>query len=762
MKIPLPNLDDRRWTDLVDEGRTLIPVFAPEWTDHNLHDPGITIIELLAWIAEMDVYRLNRISDAAKAKFFSLLGVKPYPPRSSRTVLNFELDAGMVGTLKLPSDVEFATSSAFGPRRIFRTLERLTIVPGRLVAIQSKSQQRFENLIDSAKNGEPFTAFGAEPELGSEFYLGFSQPLPTQQTSSLFLTFAGPRADQNERLRIADESQARAQACYPPPLICCEHSRQTEPPAAERVIHPSPPRARLVWEAYSHQSGKATGWMPLDPQRHEVIDDTRGLTLDGPVLLRLPRAMAPIAIGHVETELYYVRCRFQGGDFDSAPQLSSVALNGVRAEQSAPVSSEWNIEAGVQAGGPAPTPGKPSQISRLYFNHGRISELSFAGDDEHAPHFLVLAYQAATAVSKGLLSLEARFLGAATGEPEVTLNLPEAPVQARSLRLYIFEDQEWHVWIERPDFDSSSRSDAHFLLDATSGTLVFGNGDKGRVPTRGAPIFAAYRTTVAEGGNLVPRTIVELADSPHNRSVLANFDGVKKQLVKITNPVGATGGASAESLLEAQGRVLSLMKRTQRAVTLADYEELARNTPGVKLARVAAKANLHPSFSCSKALGLITVIVLPSLPGSRPMPSNRLMRTVASYLQRRRIIGTRVEVVGPTYVEVTVLAQVQALDRIDTIALQQRIVRALTSFLDPLKGGPDQTGWPFGRDVYRSEILQVLDEVAGVDYVLNLELSVDGCPPQCGNVCIIPTALVVSGSHQIEVVGGKRVSARSD
>ena len=74
--LPLPNLDDRRWSDLVQEGRGLIPVYAPEWTDHNAHDPGITLIELLAWVAEMDVYRLNRIPDRHKLKFLALVGIR--------------------------------------------------------------------------------------------------------------------------------------------------------------------------------------------------------------------------------------------------------------------------------------------------------------------------------------------------------------------------------------------------------------------------------------------------------------------------------------------------------------------------------------------------------------------------------------------------------------------------------------------------------------------------------------------------------------
>jgi hypothetical protein len=80
------------------------------------------------------------------------------------------------------------------------------------------------------------------------------------------------------------------------------------------------------------------------------------------------------------------------------------------------------------------------------------------------------------------------------------------------------------------------------------------------------------------------------------------------------------------------------------------------------------------------------------------------------------------------------------------------VVAALNKFLDPLVGGPEGSGWPFGRDVYRSEIMRIIDEVPGVDYVASLELIGGDGQPQCGNVCLSPTWLVAAGTHQINVL----------
>src|SRR5437764_6772988 len=73
MPLSLPNLDDRRYADLVEEARSLIPSYAPEWTNHNPSDPGITLVELFAYLTEMLVYRVNRVTDDNIRAFLKLI-----------------------------------------------------------------------------------------------------------------------------------------------------------------------------------------------------------------------------------------------------------------------------------------------------------------------------------------------------------------------------------------------------------------------------------------------------------------------------------------------------------------------------------------------------------------------------------------------------------------------------------------------------------------------------------------------------------------
>lgn len=460
--------------------------------------------------------------------------------------------------------------------------------------------------------------------------------------------------------------------------------------------------------------------------------------------------MTPQKLGKVTTPLAYLRVQFTAGAYDAPPIAQTILPNAVLSEQSVPVSSlTWTIAAGVVAS-PAAPPSAVTGIKLQFDPQNNITSLQFVAG---APEFRILAFTAATAADPGSLTVELALLGTGDGTPWQQFTIPQAPVKQDSLALLSFEDSAWHTWRLRPDFDASTRADRDFLLDPTAGTITFGDGDQGVVPRVDVKFFLRFETTRADAGNIAAGTVNTLLDCPHNRAVLPDFADVQSR-VTVKNPVAAIGGAAAEILGQAIGRAISMLAQPQRAVTLSDFETLAVQTPGTAVARAKAWANTHPSFPCVEALGMVTVIIVPAMPGPSPTPSPALRNAVASYLNRRRILGSRIAVVGPTYRTVAVQAQVAALAGASKSAVQQRIVTALNAFFDPLTGGPDSTGWPFGRDVYQTEVMQVIEQVQGVDYISSFSLLADGCTcaPQCGNICLAPAWLVAAGQHQIGVI----------
>ena len=145
MSLPDVNLDDLRFQrDLVDEARERIIRYCPGWTDYNLSDPGITLIELFAWMTELIVYRLNKVPEKNYTKFLDLLGVHLQPANSARVPLTFRLSAPFPlspdddTTAFVPQGLEVATQETpNAPQVVFTTDQALAIVPPRLTQLRN-------------------------------------------------------------------------------------------------------------------------------------------------------------------------------------------------------------------------------------------------------------------------------------------------------------------------------------------------------------------------------------------------------------------------------------------------------------------------------------------------------------------------------------------------------------------------------------------------------------------------------------------------
>src|SRR5258705_8783781 len=109
--IPPPKLDDRSFHDIVEEAISMIPRYAPEWTNHNPSDPGITLIELAAWMTDLLIYRLNQVPEKNYVAFLNLLGIKLRAPRAARALLQFKLVEG-VAKQRVPRATQVSTPQA--------------------------------------------------------------------------------------------------------------------------------------------------------------------------------------------------------------------------------------------------------------------------------------------------------------------------------------------------------------------------------------------------------------------------------------------------------------------------------------------------------------------------------------------------------------------------------------------------------------------------------------------------------------------------
>jgi hypothetical protein len=296
MPLDIPNLDDRRWADLVEDARALIPRFAPDWTDHNVHDPGITFIELFAWLAEMQMYRLNRVGERHRETFARLAGIT----RRAATPAHVDIRVdGTPGTSVLvPAGTQLAPVDAND--LVFETIEAMQLTRSRLQRVVIDDGTRLVDQTDAnSKAGIAFLAFGDNAHANASLRIGFDRFYPDEE-AVLRLGFDVFTDDLNAP---------------------CERDSQRQPADSEGVR--SAP-VQIAWEY------RDTGdqWLPLTVD----ADRTYGFLQSGAVIIRTPR---PASLDGV-----WIRARIASGQYDIEPRLRQISVNVLPCVQRETVSDE--------------------------------------------------------------------------------------------------------------------------------------------------------------------------------------------------------------------------------------------------------------------------------------------------------------------------------------------------------------------------------------------------------------------------------------
>ncbi|HEX8174264.1 MAG TPA: putative baseplate assembly protein [Pyrinomonadaceae bacterium] len=170
MPLPQPNLDDKTFEALVEEAVKLIPRDAPEWTDHNRHDPGITLVELFAWLAEMQHYYLNRVPEANYLKFLKLLGTKIREATPARAEATFTPPPD--SRVSVPRRTKLAGEAGL----MFETEDPLVVIPARIKRVVTITPSAVKDQSDANNiEGLSFYAFEQEAAVGNKLYLGIER-----------------------------------------------------------------------------------------------------------------------------------------------------------------------------------------------------------------------------------------------------------------------------------------------------------------------------------------------------------------------------------------------------------------------------------------------------------------------------------------------------------------------------------------------------------------------------------------------------------
>lgn len=669
--LPKSDLDDRTFQELVDECLLRIPRYCPEWTNYNPSDPGVTLIELFSWLTDQMLLRFNQVPRRNYVAFLEMLGIRLQPPAPAHTAVTFYLSASLPAAYQIPAGVEVATERTETEEAIiFSTDRTLTIglpeirhlltaeiaetVP---TVLRDRFVNRWTRQSDGRWEGREEGIFSDRPQPGNCLYVVFD-PDQTIAGNVIALTLAGETA-------------------------------------TSTGINPSCPPRR--WEAWDGQD-----WIPVLLQ--EADDQTRGFSFheigDGAAVVQAADVVLHLPQNFPITQFttyqgYWIRC---------------VCTNPV-GEQSGYSSSPLLISANVRSIGGTIDASQCSQI---------VNET--LGESDGVP-----------------------------GQRFQFQSTPVLPSQEGEYLRVIPPDGVPQRWQEVADFADSVADSRHYVLDSLNGTIQFGplvrepgqarevtllrsrlqtHGQRplpgqaetitslmerqyGAVPPKGSTLqMVAYRTGGGRKGNVQPHT-------------LRIVKSAVPYVAAVTNHVPARNGADAESLEEAVLRVPKLLRTRDRAVTPEDFEVLARQAGRGAIAR-----SLCPLVGAEP--GQVNVILVPQTNtdsldrglGIHPSQfelSPQLRQQVMDYLDERRLLGVQVNIHTPLYTGVSVQTEVSLEPQYNTPQAQQTILQqlnvALYRFLNPLTGGRDGMGWPFGTPVYPSDIISLVQGMPGVRYL---------------------------------------------
>src|SRR4051812_36952522 len=510
MPLPVPVIDGRTYDELREETLRRARVHNPDWTNYNASDPGVTIVELFAFMTENLLYRANQIPERNRRKFLSLLGIPLHSASAARGIVAFTNERGPLETIALTSSVEVTAGSV-----PFRTDAGLDLLP-----VEGRVFYKRRRAADSAVM-----------EQYRDLYAPFAEPGETSVEVALYETVTLSIDDAGiDLLDTADGS-----------LWVALLVRPTDKPAAAAVVQA---RAALAGKVLS------LGVVPaveqelarLGPSVAEkrAVNHLRYSIPDPP-----PDGLLP-ATGN-RKPAYRALPSSESANVVVDPGVVQLTL-----PDAAGLALWRNLEPLESGAGDFPPPLEESAISERLITWIRIQAVS------SQPTGILWAGINAAAVTQ-IVPVEDEALPDGTGDPDQVVRLARRPVVPGSVHLVVSAGDQVQRWTEIDDIvragpeipvpeplappgrRSSARPDANvFVVDAEAGEVRFGDGDRGRRPPRGALLRATYAVSDGKAGDVGAGAISKGTSLPPG--------------VKVANPVRTWGGADAEGVLAGEKR----------------------------------------------------------------------------------------------------------------------------------------------------------------------------------------------------------------
>ncbi len=687
MPLHLPELDDRDFEQLLEEAKRRIPTFTPEWTNFGGEsDPGITLVQLFAFLTDTLLYRANRIPERNRLKFLQLLRVPLQPAAAASGIITIANDRGPLAALPLNRGVVMSAGNVD-----FLTREGVNILPvesqvyyKRLVPTSDNRYQDFVEKYDAIRWATELASSSDKDNIGS----AAPSQLAFYETAQLALPAKG---DPNPVLDFADTMD---NALY----IALLAPQNVDPEEVRTVLA----NQTLSIGVVPDQSG---GVKPLRP-----VQLTAKQTQSVRILYEIPANAAEDAVDAQYRQL----TPLVNTDVSEAIGVVQIQLPDIKELKA------WSFTDPLTEGiGDFPPRLEDEQLRErlVTWVRLRVAKIDTGSGVTAAPTLrltwlginAVRVYQAVPVVNE--------LLGFGSGEPDQSFTLANTPVLPQSITIGVqdINTNTTTVWRLTNDLLAAGRNDQVFVLDSEAGQVRFGDGLRGARPQ--GRILASYEYGGGPQGNIGIGGI--------NTSRDLRLQGG----YKISNPVPTSGGDFGETIEEGERRIPLVLRHRDRLVTKEDFKDIARQTPGVDLGRVDVLPLFRPANPpVEDAPGIVTLMVVPRFDAINPFwptPDRLFLHRICDHLDSRRLVTTEIYVRGPEYVPIYLSVGIKVQGGHFPDIVRQTVRDRLNGYLSALPlGGPEGQGWPLKKRLIKKDLEAVVTRVAGVEYVNELKLGI--------------------------------------
>lgn len=752
MTIPLPVLDNRSFDQLVAEAKARIAVHTPEWTNLNDSDPGIAIVEVFAFLTENLLYRSNRIPEANRIKFLTMLGISLQPASPGHGLVAFSNDRGPLQPQWLAASTQ--VNSGQVPFIVEGGLSVLPVTAAAYykapqspdAATQAQYNLLYQTFLDSPSDVLSFyqpTALDPPTAGKPDPVVDLGDPVNGTIDRSLWLAVLAPPLIDPDAVRAAIGGQTLSIGVYPatqtPGQVLAPMTTGgpgTDPGLVFEIAAPAPDPTGL--------SGPGYGTGPANYARLPVTYADPVLQAPGIVQVTLPPYQQLLLwnfdpeeegtgdypprlddAGQSSRLVTWIRLRYPPlpgttttGTTTTGTTTTGTTTSGTGTTTGCGCAGTTGTGTGTTSGcgcgclGGATAPSTTAVLA------------ADAASDQPTGMLTWVGLNAATVVQAVPVNQE--IVGTGTGTPFQIFTVANVPVvtDAAGFLLEVQGTDGWAAWQQIDDIYAAAADATAYMLDPASGLITGGSGLFGARFPAGATVRATYRYGGGLQGQVAIGAINKSASLPGGFSV--------------SNPVPTWGASDAESASDGEANITRWLRHRDRLVTMDDFADVTRRAPGIDLGRVEVLPLFNPDGSDPAATwpGMVTVLVIPRsdpVHPSAPVPDLTFLNAVCSWLDPRRLITTEVHVRGPVYQQIWVSVGIEVLPGQVFAPVQQAVQAAVQTFLSPLTGGlpaasggtgiltgsatATGTGWPLGTNVRSQDIEAVATRVPGVRYV---------------------------------------------